>query len=184
MGLTPDDLRDLLAEFERSTWHEMTVTVGGDSLSVSRGSDAAPVPAARPEPAAVASGSGPAPAPSSAASETSTAAPPPYDAAAPPHHAAAPPYDSPAHSAGGVPVLAPSVGLFWHAPSPGAPPFVSPGARVGPDDPIGIVEVMKLMSQVPAGLTGVVTAVLVGNGAMVEHGEPLVLVSPDPETGG
>jgi acetyl-CoA carboxylase biotin carboxyl carrier protein len=50
--------------------------------------------------------------------------------------------------------------------------------RVGPDDIIGIVEVMKLMNRVPAGVAGVVTAVLVENGGMVEHGQPLVLVDP------
>ncbi len=36
MGLTPDDLRELLGVFEGSSWQEMTVTVGEDSLHVSR----------------------------------------------------------------------------------------------------------------------------------------------------
>jgi acetyl-CoA carboxylase biotin carboxyl carrier protein len=34
------------------------------------------------------------------------------------------------------------------------------------------------MNRVPAGMSGVVTAVLVENGGMVEHGQPLVLIDP------
>jgi acetyl-CoA carboxylase biotin carboxyl carrier protein len=78
----------------------------------------------------------------------------------------------------GTPVPAPSVGLFWRAPSPGADPFVEVGTQVGPEDTVGIVEVMKLMNRVPAGISGVVTAVLVENGGMVEHGQPLALIDP------
>ena len=164
MGLTPDDLRELLAAFEQSTWQEMTVTVSGDSLSVSRRAEAAreadgtsasrglPSPVLSPESSAVAE------------PPAATAGPAAAEAGAP----AAPPR--------GTPVLAPSVGLFWHAPSPGAPPFVDIGRRVGPEDVVGIVEVMKLMNRVTAGVAGVVSAVLVDNGGMVEHGQPLVLI--------
>ena len=34
MGLTPDDLQELLAAFEQSSWQEMTVSVAGDTLHV------------------------------------------------------------------------------------------------------------------------------------------------------
>ena len=70
-----------------------------------------------------------------------------------------------------------SVGLFWRAPSPDSPPFVEVGSRVGAEDTIGIVEVMKLMTPVAAGRAGIVSAVLVDNGAMVEHGQSLVLIA-------
>ena len=83
-----------------------------------------------------------------------------------------------ASDAKGTPVPAPSVGLFWRASSPGAAPFVEVGTQVSPDDTIGIVEVMKLMTRVPAGVPGVVTAVLVADGGMVEHGQPLILIDP------
>lgn len=167
MGLTPDDLQELLAAFEQSSWQEMTVSVAGDTLHVSRrdgaagaGSpaDIAPVPAA-----AHAAASDPPPAQPGAPQPV----PVPGGSAVP-----APP------EAHGSPVAAPSVGLFWRAPSPGAPPFVDVGTRVGPEDVIGIVEVMKLMNRVTAGTSGVVTAVLVENGGMVEHGQPLVLIDP------
>ncbi len=74
-------------------------------------------------------------------------------------------------------MLAPTLGLFWCSPQPGAPPFVEVGQRVGPDDTVCIVEVMKLMSHVKAGVAGVVAAIPVENGAMVEHGDTLVVIS-------
>ncbi|MEX2289001.1 MAG: biotin/lipoyl-containing protein [Mycobacteriales bacterium] len=171
MGLTPDDLRELLEVFEGSTWQEMTVNVSGDSLHVSRRAEAAPAAAA--EPAVV--GASPTPATMSPAVAATSASPEPAAAGAaePATTAAA---TSVAGGAPGTPVSAPSVGLFWRAPSPGAPPFVDVGSRVAAEDAIGIVEVMKLMSRVPAGVAGVVTAVLVENGGMVEHGQPLVLI--------
>ena len=70
-------------------------------------------------------------------------------------------------------VTAPSVGLFWRSPKPGAPPFVEVGDEVGPDDTVCIVEVMKLMNHVRAGTAGTVRAVHPENGQMVEHGDPL-----------
>lgn len=81
--------------------------------------------------------------------------------------------------AGGTPVAAPSPGIFWRAPSPGAPPFVEVGDRVEADTVVGIVELMKLMNRVAAGVAGTVTAVLVANGESVEKSAPLVLVDPD-----
>jgi acetyl-CoA carboxylase biotin carboxyl carrier protein len=76
-------------------------------------------------------------------------------------------------------VLAPSVGIFYRAPEPGAPPFVEEGARVGAEDIVCIVEVMKLMNHVNAGADGVVRAIHVENGAMIEHGQPLVTIETD-----
>jgi acetyl-CoA carboxylase biotin carboxyl carrier protein len=80
---------------------------------------------------------------------------------------------------GGTLVESPSVGLFWRAPSPGAPPFVEEGGRVAAGDTIAIVEVMKLMNHVVAPVAGVVTAVLVDNGATVEFGQPLISIDPE-----
>jgi acetyl-CoA carboxylase biotin carboxyl carrier protein len=71
------------------------------------------------------------------------------------------------------------VGLFWRAPSPGAPPFVEVGARVATGDTVAIVEVMKLMNHVASPVDGVVTAILVENGDSVEFGQPIVVVDPE-----
>jgi acetyl-CoA carboxylase biotin carboxyl carrier protein len=92
---------------------------------------------------------------------------------------AAPAPPAPPAGAKGTVISAPSVGLFWRAPSPSSPPFVEVGARVSAGDTVGIVEVMKLMNHVVAPLAGVVTAVHVDNGAMVEFGQPLVVVDPE-----
>ena len=79
----------------------------------------------------------------------------------------------------GVPaVRAPMVGTFYRAPSPGAPPFVEAGSKVEPGTVVGIVEVMKLMNQIEAGMRGVVKEVLVGNAEQVEPGQALMLIDP------
>ncbi len=75
-------------------------------------------------------------------------------------------------------VRAPMVGTFYRAPEPGAPPFVEPGTRVGPDTIVGVIEVMKLMNSIPAGCAGVVTNVLVGNAEPVEYAQPLLAIDP------
>ena len=75
-------------------------------------------------------------------------------------------------------VRSPTVGTFYRAPEPGAKPFVEAGTRVKADTVVCIVEVMKLMNSIPAGVAGVVTHVLVENAATVEAGQPLVAVRP------
>jgi acetyl-CoA carboxylase biotin carboxyl carrier protein len=84
----------------------------------------------------------------------------------------------PAIDDGSIAVPAPMLGAFWHAPRPGDPPFVVVGDTVTPDKIIGIIEVMKLMNTVPAGVTGVVTEVCAANGKGVEFGQTLIRVRP------
>src|SRR5437879_601019 len=138
MGLTPAEIQALLETFEASTWQEMTIDVGEDHLHVSRRVNGAVTPPPPAAPTALAAAAPPAPHPAAPASSEPRRSTP----------AAA----APASNGHGVPVAAPSVGLFWRAPSPGAPPFVDVGSRVGPDDTIAIIEVMKLMSPLKAGL--------------------------------
>lgn len=76
-------------------------------------------------------------------------------------------------------VTAPSVGIFWRAPEPGAKPFVEVGSKVAVGDTVGIVEVMKLMGNVTAEVAGTVTAVHVENAQGVEFGTPLVTIRPE-----
>jgi len=77
----------------------------------------------------------------------------------------------------GVP--SPMLGTFYRAPKPGEPPFVEPGKRVEPDTIIGIIEVMKLMNTVRAGVSGEVVEVLAKNATLVEYGETLIRVRTD-----
>lgn len=82
-------------------------------------------------------------------------------------------------SGGGSEIPAPLLGIFWHAPRPGADAFVKAGDRVTADTVIGIIEVMKLMNSVPAGVAGVVLELTAPNGEMVEHGQTLIRIQPD-----
>jgi acetyl-CoA carboxylase biotin carboxyl carrier protein len=75
-------------------------------------------------------------------------------------------------------VRSPLLGIFYRAPKPGEPPFVEAGSRVEADTVIGIIEVMKLMNSVRAGVGGEVTEILAENGALVEFGEILMRVRP------
>ncbi len=100
--------------------------------------------------------------------------------AAAPQAASAPPPAPPAtgSAAATVPVKAPMLGTFYGAPQPGAAPFVAIGSTVEPDTVIGIVEVMKLMNAVSAGVAGVVVEIVAKDGTLVEYGEALLRVAP------
>ena len=70
-------------------------------------------------------------------------------------------------------VKSPSVGTYYDAPSPGAPPFVNTGDRVQPGKVLCIIESMKLMNEIEAETAGVIESKLVLNGQPVEYGEAL-----------
>jgi acetyl-CoA carboxylase biotin carboxyl carrier protein len=74
-------------------------------------------------------------------------------------------------------VRAPLLGTFYRAPRPGAPPFVEVGSQVEPDTVIGIIETMKLMNSVSAGLRGRVTEILVADAQFAPQGAPLMRVA-------
>jgi len=117
------------------------------------------------------------------AGASGVSAPPPPAVQAP---AAAPRPEAPAAavtapvvaSGGGSEVPAPLLGTFYRAPKPGAAPFVQVGDSVTADTVIGIIEVMKLMNSVPAGMAGTVTEILAENGQLVEHGQTLIRIQP------
>jgi acetyl-CoA carboxylase biotin carboxyl carrier protein len=73
-------------------------------------------------------------------------------------------------------VRAPLPGTFYRAPMPGAPPFVEPGSPVGPDTVVGIVETMKLMNSISAGVRGTVAEILVANAGFAERDTVLMLI--------
>ncbi len=58
-------------------------------------------------------------------------------------------------------------------------PFVEVGQRVEPATIVCIVEVMKLMNSVAAGVHGTVQQILVGDAAPVQAGQPLIVVQPN-----
>ena len=70
-------------------------------------------------------------------------------------------------------VEAPLVGSFYRPPSPEADPFVSEGDRVDEDTVLCIIEAMKVMNEVTAGVSGIVREIFIENGDPVEFGELL-----------
>jgi len=78
---------------------------------------------------------------------------------------------------GEIDVPAPLLGNFYAAPRPGEPPFVAVGDTVTEDSVIGIIEVMKLMNSVRAGVAGTVVAILAVDGSAVDEGQPLIRVA-------
>jgi acetyl-CoA carboxylase biotin carboxyl carrier protein len=110
-----------------------------------------------------------------AAAAMAVATPPPAPVAAPQPSPPAPRPASPPTPAAalediaGAKVSAPFLGTFYSTPKPGEPPFVRLGDQVEPDTVVCIVEVMKLMNSVSAGVSGVI-------GDLVEFGQSLFTV--------
>ncbi|RPI05274.1 MAG: acetyl-CoA carboxylase, biotin carboxyl carrier protein, partial [Actinobacteria bacterium] len=75
-------------------------------------------------------------------------------------------------------VVSPSPGIFWRSPEPGLPPFADLGLSVDASATVCIVEVMKLMNHVKAGVSGDVVAVYCDNGVAVRKGQALFAIAP------
>jgi acetyl-CoA carboxylase biotin carboxyl carrier protein len=70
-------------------------------------------------------------------------------------------------------IKSPIVGTFFSAPAPGAKPYVTAGDRVDKDTVVCIIEAMKLMNEIQAEISGVISHVYVENGQPVEYGQNL-----------
>jgi len=77
-----------------------------------------------------------------------------------------------------VDIRAPIVGTFYRAPKPGADPFVDIGTTIEDGTVIAIIEVMKLMNSIPAGVSGEVIEILAEDAQFVEKGQLLMRVRP------
>lgn len=165
----------LLKDAEFSEFH---YTRGETQLLVRRGDLSAtpPMPAVMSAPvAAQAALTMPPHVQTAAAAPVQVAAPAPLSSSAvrAESAAAAPSQTGPSGQA----VPAPLLGTFYSAPKPGEAPFVRLGDRVTADTVLCIVEVMKLMNSVTAGIDGVVTATHARDGDLVEHGQPLFTIA-------
>lgn len=94
-------------------------------------------------------------------------------AAAAPTAAPAAPED-PAQAPGAV--TSPMVGTVYLQSEPGTPAFVSVGDKVSEGQTLLIIEAMKTMNQIPAPRAGTVKRIVVGDGAPVEFGAPLMII--------
>jgi len=165
MHLTDRDVEEILRLLQATSFDELRLETGSLKLVLRRSGAAARDPAdeAGAAPRAALSDR---PVAGSALSD----APPPASAAQGDAGGAADPTL--------VEVRAPLLGTFYRAPKPGAAPFVEVGGRVDAETIVCIVEVMKLMTSVPAGVAGEVVEVLASDGELVEYGQPVVRIRP------
>jgi acetyl-CoA carboxylase biotin carboxyl carrier protein len=76
----------------------------------------------------------------------------------------------------GFKLTSPMVGTCYHSPAPGSAPFVTVGQQVKEGQTVLIIEAMKTMNQIPAPRAGKIVAIMVGDAAPVEFGEPLLVI--------
>ena len=139
MGLTDDDVREILRLIDESDLDELRVETADFKLHVVRGDGGAPAPEpeSQPEPAT----------------------------------GAAPAGNGRSHT-----IAAPMPGTFYRAEGPGMDPFVEVGAHVEPDTVVCIIEIMKMMNSVPAGVSGTIVEICAEDAELVADGAPLFRV--------
>jgi acetyl-CoA carboxylase biotin carboxyl carrier protein len=167
--LTDDEVVQILKIIDESNFDEVHLETRGLKLTVGRGSR--PV-SQEPAPGRIQTTPG---------SEAKTSAPPKEQTPA------APGTDVPRVSADPAPVeqdglisiKAPTLGIFYRSPKPGAAPFVEVGSFVQETDTVCLLEVMKLFNAVKAGIRGRVVKICAENTQMVEYNQTLFLVNPE-----
>ncbi len=70
-------------------------------------------------------------------------------------------------------ITAPMVGTYYSTPTPEKPAYVKVGDKVDAHTVVCIIEAMKVMNEVKAGISGTVVEVLHSNGQPVEFGSKL-----------
>lgn len=103
----------------------------------------------------------------------------PMAMAAPVAHHPAPTAATPAAASASAPaasgtfITSPMVGTYYASSKPDAPAYVKVGDQVGPESIVCIIEAMKVFNEIPAEMSGKITAVLVQTGDAVEYGQKL-----------
>lgn len=149
--LRPEDIEALIELFDASDWRDLRLTIGDTEILLSK------------DPGAALDTRGRAPAPPAPRPQVPEAASSGGAVAIP---------------AGWVVVRAPSLGTFYRAPTPGAPPYVEIGQRVTAQTEMCLIEVMKLFTAVLASVAGTVREVCVTDGQLVEYDQALFVVEP------
>ena len=75
-------------------------------------------------------------------------------------------------------ILSPMPGTFYTAPSPDAEVFVKEGVAIKKGDTLCIIEAMKIMNEIEAEQSGVISEILIKNGEPVEYNQPLFKIDP------
>jgi acetyl-CoA carboxylase biotin carboxyl carrier protein len=105
---------------------------------------------------------------------TASVAPVPLPTGAKP----APATSASATAPSGPVVNAPLTGIFYAAPSPGAPAFISVGSIVAVGQPIGLIEAMKLFNEIKSDKAGRVVRIIAQDGLLVKAKSPIIEVEP------
>jgi acetyl-CoA carboxylase biotin carboxyl carrier protein len=156
-SLPSDDLQAIVDEFSASPWRELELEFYGTKLFLSKNSGASPEWVSPP----AATAAQPVTIPAAQVSSITTSA------VATPRHAV---------EAGQVIVNAPSLGTFYRSAKPGTAPFSQIGDLVEAETELCLIEVMKLFTTLRAGVKGRLVEILVDDGAMVEHDQPLFVI--------
>ena len=75
-------------------------------------------------------------------------------------------------------IVSPFVGTFYRSPAPDKPPFVEINSIVEKNNPVCIVEAMKLMNEIEVDIKCRIVSILAENGQIVEFGQPLLIIEP------
>jgi len=75
-------------------------------------------------------------------------------------------------------IKSPAIGTFYAREKPEAQPYVNIGSRITPKTTVGLLEAMKVFSEIPAGCSGVIVEILVEQGEAVEYNQVLFRVDP------
>jgi acetyl-CoA carboxylase biotin carboxyl carrier protein len=152
--LTPDDVRDLLKALDSSGLDELHLELADLTLSVRREGAAGWT------------------------AEQQVLRRPRVEGGAEPTAAAGPDAPGAAVEEGLVAVHPPLLGTFYRAPQPGAPPYVDVGDQVAEETVVGVIETMKMMTPVHAGVRGEVVEFRAANGEFAEADAVLLVVDP------
>ena len=119
--------------------------------------------------------------------EKESEATPPIHYSIPPHHSTKPhfePHHELSHAkadrfaeAPGTYVTSPMVGTYYASPAPDKPSFVKVGDAVTEHTVVCIIEAMKVMNEVKAGVSGIVAEVLADTSQPVEFGTRLLRIT-------
>ncbi|MHB0913194.1 MAG: acetyl-CoA carboxylase [Armatimonadota bacterium] len=73
-------------------------------------------------------------------------------------------------------IRSPMIGIFYRSPSPDSPHFVEVGDMVEAGQTVGLIEAMKVFSEVPSEVSGRVVATPAANAKLVQQGDVLVVL--------
>jgi acetyl-CoA carboxylase biotin carboxyl carrier protein len=75
-------------------------------------------------------------------------------------------------------IASPMVGTFYRRPAPDKPPYIEEGDLISPNQPVCIIEAMKLMNEIKSDIGGRVVKVMAQNEQPVQEGQVLFLIEP------